>query len=158
MAVQFGDKQGWVTPLTSNSATPLETLGIRRVEVDEDGCRRVYAYVKNGEASQGLVDGDICKVEDLEESEVKRGAAQGDVPAGVAIGALTASNYGWIQVQGLHKGIKCHGDTAVGDSIEVAGDGVGGRTAKNTAPTNQTVAWAITAEADDKCQGNIVLY
>lgn len=141
MSVQFGEKLGWQTELTANDTSPKEMLGIRRIELGDKG-RKVYAYVKNAEASAALSAGQVVKWDDASSGAVKKASAAGDLLAGVAIGAITAGNYGWVQVFGLAT-VLTASSTAAGDAVIASSTGgVGGRVAKGTAPTNQVLGWA----------------
>lgn len=145
MSVQFGEKLGWQTELTANDTSPKEMLGIRRIELG-DGGRKVYVYVKNAEASTALAAGQIVKWDNVSSGEVKKASAAGDLLAGVAIGDITAGNYGWVQVFGLAT-VLTASSTAAGDAVIASSTGgVGGRVAKGTAPTNQVLGWARDAQ------------
>ena len=144
MSVQFGEKLGWQTELTANDTSPKEMLGIRRIELG-DGGRKVYVYVKNAEDSAALAAGEVVKWDNVSSGAVKKASAAGDLLAGVAIGAITAGNYGWVQVFGLATVLTASG-TAAGDAvIASASAGVGGKVTKGTAPTNQVLGWATDA-------------
>lgn len=141
MSVQFGEKLGWQTELTANDTSPKEMLGIRRIELGNNG-RKVYVYVKNAEASAALSAGQVVKWDDASSGAVKKASAAGDLLAGVAIGDITAGNYGWVQVFGLAT-VLTASSTAAGDAVIAASTaGVGGRVAAGTAPTNQVLGWA----------------
>ena len=150
MSVQFGEKLGWQTELTANDTSPKEMLGIRRIELG-DGGRKVYVYVKNAEALAALSAGEIVKWDNVSSGAVKKASAAGDLLAGVAIGAITAGNYGWVQVFGLATVLTASG-TAAGDAVIVSSSaGVGGKVTKGTAPTHQLLGWAIgTRDATDE--------
>jgi len=149
MSVQFGEKLGWQTELTSNDTSPKEMLGIRRIELGDKG-RKVYAYVKNAEATAALAAGQVIKWDNAGAGTVKKAAAAGDLLAGVAVGAITAGNYGWVQVFGLAT-VLTAASTVAGDAVIAASTaGIGGRVAKGTAPTGQPLGWAIdTQDATD---------
>ena len=146
MSVQFGEKLGWQTELTANDTSPKEMLGIRRIELG-DGGRKVYVYVKNAEESAALAAGEVVKWDDVSAGEVKKASAAGDLLAGVAIGDITAGNYGWVQVFGLAT-VKTAASTAAGDAVIAASGGTGGRVAKGTAPTHQVLGWATDTRDD----------
>lgn len=144
MSVQFGEKLGWQTELTANDTSPKEMPGIRRIELG-DGGRKVYVYVKNAEESAALSAGQIVKWDNVSSGTVKKASAAGDLLAGVAIGDITAGNYGWVQVFGLAT-VLTASSTAAGDAVIASStSGVGGRVAKGTAPTHQVLGWAIDA-------------
>ena len=145
MSVQFGEKLGWQTELTANDTSPKEMLGIRRIELG-DGGRKVYVYVKNAEASAALSAGQVVKWDNVSSGAVKKASAAGDLLAGVAIGDITAGNYGWVQVFGLAT-VLTASSTAAGDAVIASSTGgVGGRVAKGTdAPTYQVLGWATDA-------------
>ena len=154
MSVQFGEKLGWQTELTANDTSPKEMLGIRRIELGDKG-RKVYVYVKNAEESAALSAGEVVKWDNVSSGAVKKASAAGDLLAGVAIGAITAGNYGWVQVFGLAT-VKTAASTAAGDAVIASSTGgVGGRVAKGTAPTNQVLGWA-TDTRDDTGKTNTV--
>lgn len=141
MSVQFGEKLGWQTELTANDTSPKEMLGIRRIELG-DGGRKVYVYVKNAEASAALSAGQVVKWDDVSSGAVKKASAAGDLLAGVAIGDITAGNYGWVQVFGLAT-VLTAASTAAGDAVIAASGGVGGRAEKGKdATNNQVLGWA----------------
>lgn len=140
MSVQFGEKLGWQTELTANDTSPKEMPGIRRIELG-DGGRKVYVYVKNAEESAALSAGEVVKWDNVSASTVKKASAAGDLLAGVAIGDITAGNYGWVQVFGLAT-VKTAASTAAGDAVIAASGGVGGRVEKGTALTYQVLGWA----------------
>ena len=147
MSVQFGEKLGWQTELTANDTSPKEMPGIRRIELG-DGGRKVYVYVKNAEASAALSAGQVVKWDNVSSGAVKKASAAGDLLAGVAIGDITAGNYGWVQVFGLAT-VKTAASTAAGDAVIASSTGgVGGRVAKGTAPTNQVLGWARDTRDD----------
>ena len=142
MSVQFGEKLGWQTELTANDTSPKEMLGIRRIELGDEG-RKVYVYVKNAEASSALSAGEVVKWDSVSSGTVKKASAAGDLLAGVAIGDITAGNYGWVQVFGLATVLTAT-STAAGDAVIASSTaGTGGRVAKGTAPTHQVLGWAI---------------
>jgi hypothetical protein len=117
-------------------------LGIRRIELG-DGGRKVYVYVKNAEESAALAAGQVVKWDDVSSGTVKIASAASNLLAGVAIGAITAGNYGWVQVFGLAT-VKTAASTAAGDAVIASSTGgTGGRVAKGTdAPANQVLGWA----------------
>lgn len=145
MSVQFGEKLGWQTELTANDTSPKEMLGIRRIELG-DGGRKVYVYVKNAEDSAALAAGEVVKWYDVSSGAVKKASTAGDLLAGVAIGAITAGNYGWVQVFGLAT-VKTAASTAAGDGvIASASAGVGGRVENGKDAVNsQVLGWATDA-------------
>lgn len=147
MSVQFGEKLGWQTELTANDTSPKEMPGIRRIELGDRG-RKVYAYVKNAEASAALSAGEIVRWDNVSIATVKKASAAGDLLAGVAIGDITAGNYGWVQVFGLAT-VLTAASTAAGDAVIASNTaGVGGRVAKGTAPTHQVLGWARDTRDD----------
>ena len=145
MSVQFGEKLGWQTELTANDTSPKEMLGIRRIELG-DGGRKVYVYVKNAEESAALSAGQVVKWDNVSSGTVKKASEVGDLLAGVAIGAITARNYGWVQVFGLAT-VQTAASTAAGDAvIASSSSGVGGRLENGKdSPTSQVLGWATDA-------------
>ena len=149
MSVQFGEKLGWQTELTANDTSPKEMLGIRRIELGDRG-RKVYVYVKNAEESAALSAGHVVKWDDASSGAVKKASAAGDLLAGVAIGDITAGNYGWVQVFGLAT-VKTAASTAAGDAVIASSTGgVGGRAEKGKdAVNNQVLGWATDTRDTD---------
>lgn len=97
--------------------------GIHRMAHDGG---RIYKLVKNNH-SAALAVGDVVSHDLLtndSDAEVKRPAtADLDRMAGVAVGAIPASGFGWIQVYGYCPTIKCDGsgvNVTAGDSLKAA--------------------------------------
>ena len=155
MSVQFGERLGWTGSITDVSDSPKEMLGVRRIELGDEG-RKVYVYVHNGEASDSLDEGMLAKWEDVDEAEVQRGDGAGNLIAGVAIADIPAGEYGWIQTSGYHEAIDADGSTAAGDAMIADGTSAG-RVAAGDAPTRRVVAWAMDEESDGAAPGYIVL-
>ena len=152
MSVQFGEKLGWQTELTANDTSPKEMLGIRRIELG-DGGRKVYVYVKNAEESEALSAGQIVKWDDVSSGEVKKASAVTDLLAGVAIGAITAGNYGWVQVFGLAT-VKTAASTAAGDGVIASSTVCWGQERRKDAEY-QVLGWA-TDDRDANGETNTV--
>lgn len=142
------------TALTSNSATALDQVGMLRFEIDNTYGMKIYRYVQaaadttvaNGTALAFTTDGyGRVVTSDISDSDK-------NLPAGVGIGAITASYYGWIQVGGYHAAIKTDGgdDFAIGDSIilHASSDGVADRTATGTAAVSKPLGTAVAADVD----------
>lgn len=71
--------------------------------------------------------------------------------AGVALGTVTAGNFGFIQVRGNHTAVLTNGDDdiAQGDAVIMSSsDGVVDSTAAGTAPTYNVLGWASAADVD----------
>lgn len=153
-------KRVWATKLTANDEVAKEELGILREEYDETYGYRRFIYV------QVAADTTVALGTALGFSDMKRQTASSDVAnidfianqtAGVGIGAITASYYGWIQTLGYHGGVKTDGgdDIKDGDTLilDPAVSGTVDSVAMNTASTYRPVG---TAVAEDNDAGNTV--
>lgn len=72
-------------------------------------------------------------------------------PAGIALGTVTAGNYGFIQVRGNHATVLTNGDDdiAQGDAVIMSSsDGVVDSTAAGTAATYNVFGYASAADVD----------
>lgn len=151
-------KCGWATPLTSDSSTQLEELGILREHIDEDEGHKVYKYVQIDASSAAIANGTVCVTTgDLyfrKATTVCDAAADRNQPIGVGIGTITAGNYGWLQVRGYHSAVKTNGDDdiAIGQALivdaEGGTDGTCDSVAVGTAPTHKVIGWALAADVD----------
>ena len=145
-------KQIWGTELTSNSATALEEPGILRWEYNATYGLRAFRYmqaaadttVANGTAL-GYTDfyKKVCSSDRTDFGQNQR--------AGVGIGVITATYYGWVQCYGLHPAVLTDGGNDIVDGEEVmldtAADGVIDRVAAGTAATY--VRLGVAVEDDD---------
>jgi hypothetical protein len=107
-------KQLPATKLTANDSEAKEELGRIRWEKG-----KAYKYVCVEDTSIAV--GDVVEFSDTSGYEVTKdrsgGSSIGRVVAGVAIGTLTHSYYGWIQVYGRNTAVKTDGGVAVGDAL-----------------------------------------
>lgn len=142
-------QQTWKTVLTANDSTAQEQVGAIRIELDSTYGVRGYRYMLVA-ADTTVADGTA-----LSFSDAYRFTATSDISdasvnqvAGVGVGVITASYYGWVQCLGYHAGVLTDGgdDIVDGDGIILAGDGVVNRMASGTAPTSKLVGIAV---ADD---------
>ena len=140
--------------LTSNTATALDPLGALRFEYDTtNGGYKVYKYVQAA-SDTTVANGTALAIVNLYGWQVTSDIsdANQNQPAGVGIGAITASYYGWIQVGGYHSAIK----TDAGDDIADGGslilhattDGVVDTTASGTAAVCKPIGIAVAADDD----------
>lgn len=145
----------WKTELTANDETIQEQQGILRHELDDTNGYKIYKYVQvasdttvaNGTpllytiATTSLDD----VTYDLDDSKI-------NLIAGVGVGAITASYFGWVQIYGYHSVVitNADDDIAAGDAIIYgAADGVVDSVAAGTAPTNTTLGFAVAADVND---------
>jgi hypothetical protein len=120
-------------------------------------CR--FVQVKSGTADVALASGDVLHWKDAEGS--KNGIVtsdQSDVGtlnnvAGICLTTVTAAQVTAgtalisIMVRGYHAAVKVNTSTVEGDCmIASTTDLTCGRTAKDTAPTNQIIGWALAAD------------
>lgn len=82
------------------------------------------------------------------------GSSVGRIPIGVAVGSITAGNYGFILIKGVHTAIKdaLNTMTAVGDKATTHGS-TDGDAAKASAYTNNIFAVGLTIGASGTFQG-----
>lgn len=145
---------GYKTELTANDSAAKERPGTLRFKVDETYGLLIYRYVQaaadttvaNGTALAYTLDGyGMVVTSDISDSNQ-------NIPAGIGIGAITASYYGWVQVGGYHSAIKTDAgdDFVVGDSIilHATSDGVVDRTASGTAAVCKPLGLAVAADVD----------
>lgn len=123
-------RTAWLTDVTGYSATQDYPLGVvREVATDEDGTSstsggKFYRYVLNGDAiafaagnliqrkaaTNSAGTGIVCVTTDVWEGKL----------LGVAVSAIPAGYYGWVQFKG-------HSSTLVTDGSVVAGDALGSK-------------------------------
>lgn len=90
---------------------------------DDAGRHRELLWVYNAEASTALANGDVCQWFDgtvADGVEVKIGAdADSNLVAGVAIGAIPATSWGFIQTRGYHSAIKIEVANSAADALSI---------------------------------------
>lgn len=140
--------------LTSNSATALDPLGALRFEYDTtNGGYKGYKYVQAA-SDTTVANGTALAFVNAYGWQVTSDISDANINqvAGVGIGAITASYYGWIQVYGYHSAIATDGgdDIADGDYLilHASTDGVVDRTASGTAAVSKPIGVAVAADVD----------
>lgn len=145
---------------TSDDSVPRHVPGTVVCITDADDGLKAYKYVRynNGTANLTLANGDPCLYDDdgatfdgfevfVDVSDTNR-----NLVAGVALGAITDGNYGWVQIKGFHSAVNTDGgdDIAVGDALihDGTNDQDVDSVAAGTAPTNHVVGWAVGADVD----------
>lgn len=138
------------TDLPRLEETPLGSL---RWQIDPSLGIRCLRFVQvAASATLALADGDALAFDDKYKRSVTNDVsdASANQPAGVAIGAITIGNRGWIQCYGYHDAIKTNADDDIadGDSLILAGgtDKTVDSVAAGTAPTHKIIGVAV---ADD---------
>ena len=175
MAVsQLGPKGVYRTQLTYNSLMTTgevgvalrddeDELGMIRLEYDSTNGIRAYRFVNLDSGSGSLVAGDLAVMKDkfgqVATSVFSSSVANKNSISGVAIGALTAGNHGWLQIGGDMAAVNTTGSTfAVGDQLIHSGtDKVAGKVTLNTAPTNQLLAIATAATSGNFTEARLCL-
>lgn len=154
MGASLFPQQAWGTELTANDSTPKEQLGAIRTEYDSTNGARVFKYVQAA-SDTTVADGTPLLYQTADTSRqtvtVDLTDALTNNVAGVGIGAITASYYGWIQVAGYHDAVITNGDDdiAANDAIIYgAADGVVDSVGAGTAPTNAVLGFAVAADVD----------
>lgn len=152
-------KHLWSTPLSANDQQPKEQLGALRTEWSTtDECFKTYRYAQNGSAAvttgQAL---SFMVVLDAKTNSVSTDISTGsqNAPAGIAIGALTAKYYGWIQTGGYVAGVAVSGvgtGAAVGESAILAStNGSISTLAAGTAPTHRPFGTVVYGATGSSC-------
>lgn len=105
---------------------PADAKGVVRNELDDTLGLREFILVKNA-GTVAIENGDCLVYVDNARTQVKNyaeavagGFAIGAAlnrPAGVAVGAITAGNWGWVQTKGLHSAVKANGAVANGQML-----------------------------------------
>lgn len=106
-------QQAWNTALTDDDATAQEELGILRAQITTDGGTKIYKYIQNVSGG-ALADGDAVVytlTDDGGYVVTTIASADAASAAGIAIGAITSTQYGWVQVGGINTTAKIKGDT-----------------------------------------------
>jgi len=148
-------KRIFATPLTANDSVAKEQLGcLRREWSATDSCYKTYRYVQAASdttVANGTALGFVAA--DLTQTSVSSDADDFylDMVAGVGIGAITASYYGWIQTHGYHSVVKTNADDDIAAGVKLilcSTDGTVDSMAANTASTNTVVGIAVAADVD----------
>lgn len=149
----MASKHLWATALTDTSTTAQEELGaVRKEWSSTDSCFKTFKYVQNSTVTT-IADGTALTFRNILGTIVTGDISTSKVnlPAGVGIGALAASSYGWIQVGGYHSVILTNGDDDIarGDSLIVdTADGVVDSVANGSATTSKVIGIAVTDDVN----------
>lgn len=113
--VGYGSKQLWSTLLTANDSTAKEELGSLRFASDG----KMYRYVQT---IATVAAGDALRFYSSNRYRVTATASAAGVRkgAGFAIGAITASYFGWIQCGGFSTCVRTTSAVAAGDNLILA--------------------------------------
>jgi len=147
-------KQAWNTLLTANDETAQEELGALREEYSTTYGYRQFRYVQAA-SDTTVASGTPLAFVNLMANQVTSDIsdANPNQPAGVGIGAITASYYGWIQIKGYHGGVLTDGgdDIMDGDTLilHATSDGVCERSAYGTASPYKPLGVALAVDIDD---------
>lgn len=145
------------TAVTDSSTTAQEQLGVVRVELDSNGGYKKYKYVQNHASSAALANGTpamyVLDATDTNLNVVTTVVATGgrNLVAGVAVGAIAAGSYGWLQIYGRHSAVLTNGDddiAALDAVIQSSTAAVVDSVAAGTAPTHAVLGWALAADVD----------
>lgn len=114
MAKTFGIPK--ISFANHDDSTAVYTPGI---VVEDKASGKAYKYVL---AYETLALGDVVEYNTAANGykvtkDRAGGTSIGRIPAGVALGAITAGQYGWIQVAGLNTYCKTDGSVAAGDAL-----------------------------------------
>ena len=151
----MANKHLWKTTLSANDSTAQEELGISRTEWSTtDSCFKTYKYVVAA-SDTTVANGTALGYSDVLGHVVSSDSSVPDAPldcvAGVGIGTITASYYGWIQTRGYHSAVKTNGDDDIVAGVKLilcSSDGTVNSMAANTAATNTVVGVSVAADVD----------
>lgn len=125
---KIGSKTAWLALALTlgivGSAVSVKAFQASGASGRDDAARHAeYLWVRNSEASTALANGDVVEWYDgttVDGLEVKLGST-GDqkLVAGVAIGAVAAGEWGFIQVRGYHSAIKIATANSAGDGLSI---------------------------------------
>ncbi|MDD5501600.1 MAG: hypothetical protein PHH57_08005, partial [Candidatus Omnitrophica bacterium] len=141
------------TAVTANDSTAKEQLGAIRWEYSTTYGWRCYKYVQAA-SDTTVANGTALAYTDYTRTVVSsdRDDTNANWIAGVGVGAITASYYGWIQIKGYHSVVATDAgdDIAIGDALilHASTDGVVDCTAAGTAPVTAVLGWAYAADVD----------
>ena len=142
------------TLLTGNATDAGDEPGVLRFELDAvTSGLKVYRYVQLHADSAALANGTPVGFQDVYHrvvtTDFQAGVSDRNLPAGVGIGTLSVSKYGWIQCGGYHATVKTNGDDDIarGDNVILAGtDAVVDSVASGTASTYKPLGRCVTAD------------
>lgn len=139
---------------TDSSTTQTNDLGtVIWVINDSTGNLQAYKYVQAA-ADTTVANGTVLTYTSSAQTIVTSDISDTNpnFVAGVGVGAIAASSFGWIQVYGFHSAVATDGgdDIAAGDALIVdpTVDGVCDSVAAGTAPTHKTLGFAQAADVD----------
>jgi len=161
----MANKHLWATKLSANDSAAKEQLGIKRVEWNAtDSCFKAYRY------GQAAADTTVANGTALAHSDTLRHTISSDISdcainqvAGVGIGAITASYYGWWQTGGYHSVIATDAGDDIADGdwliLHASTNGVVDRTASGNAAVSNPIGYAVAADvdADDTVAGFLTI-
>jgi hypothetical protein len=145
-----GSKELFLTALTDTKTTDVEGVGTIRQEGD-----KWYRWVQNDESSDALRAGDlVCydlsQNEAMHENVLQPVTADLYHMAGIAMSAIAAASYGWIQIEGWYDDAYVQNSTS---NVAIAvGDYAGAQNALDCA----IMAIASGGLSANKSVGNIV--
>lgn len=145
----------WETALSANDSAAKHPLGTERTEWNStDACFKTYKYVQAA-SDTTVANGTALGYSDILGQVVSSDSSVPDAPldcvAGVGIGAITASYYGWIQKKGYHSAVKTNGNDDIAAGVKLilcSTDGTVDSMAANTAATNTVVGVSVAADVD----------
>jgi len=141
-------KRVWNTKITANDSTAQEELGAERIEVDATNRQRRFRYVQAA-ASVTIRKGTTLSYSDAQRTTVTPTiSTRVNRPAGVAIGTLTASYYGWAQCGGYHDYVIGEAGSTYSDgdtiTLHAGTNGIAGRVPKGVAAYYKPLGVAVT--------------
>ena len=144
-------------PADSDHSTPKETLGAL-VSAIHNGVPCVFRYVKIVDLA--VADGDCVMPASTSTWNVTQDIAGGSALftghcVGVAVGTITAGNYGYVMVRGIHDNLFVEGTAAAGSSL-IGPDAADGRAEVMAAgEEDQVFGVALAADVSNYTQAII---
>lgn len=124
-------------------------------QVYEDGVGKKYKFVKNNHSSALTVGDVVCYTyaNAVNTDVIRPTTATLNFMAGVAVGAIPVSGFGWIQVKGVNDATNLDGttDIAIGDSLKAVNGTLAAvkDAAAGTTPSFQNYLIALEAFTDN---------
>lgn len=158
-------RSGWSGLLTDIDSSASYALGTMRES--DDGVpgqltagMKLYRYVKNGEAATAFAVGNV-----IQRKSATASAGTGIVSAstdtyqgailGVAISAIPAGSFGWVQVKGYNASLVTDGNVASGDAIGTHGGTLAGSVYTVTKGLGTDIGYAVVD--DTGTVGTVIL-
>jgi hypothetical protein len=142
--------------VTDSSTVQEHDLG---TVVELDGKKYRYVQVVDLAAANGNVV-EVASASDPDVVSIDRagGSSIGRIPRGVAVGAIAANSYGWIQISGYKSNITSDGSVSAGEALVPHASTNGSADSVTASTTAQQVfGYALADDTTSAVQGVITL-